>query len=419
MHSVIRVRFRPEAVGGIGESERRYFFCRQMMELPGQFSEVQGSAGDGIDVPGTQGGAGQKDVVERENPLFIDAFQTEHHAHNGTDVAEIAVGIAAGFRNQAHGFVEVIASVQHAVQHDGSIRENMADAFIFVIAMMRMDVVQAGPGILRMRFMEGKEFIDQCRIGTLRIQVFPALFDDCACIVHMPGKGDAGRNEPASFDAVQIMGNRAHLCSKVRGFLRIAQGEESPAVGEDLSADLLSDGLSVDCGRAGSGRFDAVLQIGVGGMFGSDARSAPPVETVQRSDNVEHIAAHVFRGYFFYGVILHGPDKEQRSVEIIVCSVLPVIRGIAVDRGIGLPDLFPGPVLYGRTQAYTDAFSQPGCVDPAVSVHEVHKSYLLAIWYHIQYEGIHGRGRGKRKSRHESVDDRCCQERHCGCEAAE
>jgi len=52
-------------------------------------------------------------------------------------------------------------------------------------------------------------------------------------------------------------------------------------------------------------------------------------------------------------------EKKQGAVTVIIRGEIPVINRVMIQLAVYPPDLFVGPSLDGRAEAYTDYFSKP------------------------------------------------------------
>ena len=142
--------------------------------------------------------------------------------------------------------------------------------------------------------------------------------------------------------------------------IRIIACNISPAVNEDLSANLFSDHPAVGFYASALRSTDPVFEIFIGGMFTRYADPAPPEKTGILFKIIQKSIADVFG---FYIILLkQSSNEKQWTIGVIVGSEDPVINRIAIHCRIFLFDFFVGPSLNRCTEPDADILAQPRCI---------------------------------------------------------
>ena len=143
---------------------------------------------------------------------------------------------------------------------------------------------------------------------------------------------------------------------------RVARRHQSPAVNEDLRADLLGDYLAVELDRAAQGRFNPLLQAQISRVLGGVAHAAPPEHGLLFDQIIQPGLADLRRRNLrVVAVIFQGADEGECAGDVVIGDDQrhsQAIMHVVVDLAQALADGFVGPAFKGAAQVHADDLTQ-------------------------------------------------------------
>ncbi len=322
--------------------ERTEFLC-----LVGKIDEIE-----------IAGHARERDkIVDRTAIALRYAAETAEHTEDRADVARVAVGIVAAHDGDLDAAAKLAFAVKHGEDTDPGVRHDVVSAGIVFVAELARDHLAAGAEIRfrRVCAVVGTHRLDHAAVVALLRQEAQTGIQHLVQRGRRIRRGDARGHKPRAVHAAAAVRYARGCGGKLRGARRVAGADEPPGVHKDLSADLLGGGLPVFLDAAGARRLHAAAEVHIRAVLGGNILATPPNHTYAAASIVEPcFADHLRRERFWHGVIRKSTDKSQRTIHIVVCSIIPLLAQIAADVAVIAlqPFVCPERVFHRRTKTH-------------------------------------------------------------------
>ena len=297
-------------------------------------------------------------IVDRTAIALRYAAETAEHTEDRADAARVAVGIVAAHDGDLDAAAKLALAVKHGEDTDPGVRNDMVSAGIFFVAELARDHLAAGAEIRfrRVCAVVGAHRLDHAAVVALLRQEAQTGIQHLVQRGRRIRRGDARGHKPRAVHAAAAVRYARGCGGEIRGARRVAGADEPPGVHKDLSADLLGGGLPVFLDAAGARRLHAAAEVHIRAVLGGSILAAPPNHTYAAASIVEPcFADHLRRERFGHGVIRKSTDKSQRTIHIVVCSIIPLLAQIAADVAVIAlqPFVCPERVFHRRTETHT------------------------------------------------------------------